>query len=334
MNSGGAERVVANLANSFSTTNNIDVYILMISMTKAISFYELNASIRLSVLSEEKVYTGFKKIREMKNYFSKNNFDIVISFLPNPIIYSFFALKKTQTKLICSERSNPKKYHLLKKALLKYVFKKVNGSVFQTENALNFYKCKGIVIYNPINQLGSTSNNWHKKEVCFIGSYRKVKNFKLLFESFGYFHDEFPDYKLRIFGVEKNDINCINQVKKYNLENAVILEGKKQNVQNEIAQSSLYISTSLYEGMSNSVLEAASLGIPCVVTNCEIGGNYEIAKHYKNVRLSSFDPVDFSRKMSEMVSKFEKPKIENEFSLDYVSTKWLDYITLVLEAGK
>ena len=331
MNSGGAERVVANLSNAFSRSN-IKVTILMISVTKPFSFYEIDQSVNLAVLSQNKIYKGLGKIRKLKDYFTTNQFDVVISFLPNPIIYSYFATKKIDTKLVCSERSNPKKYNFIKKAILRYVFKHADGAIFQTERAFNYYKCDfGTIIYNPIAFLPNLDICEHKKTISFIGSYRKVKNFKLLFKSFKHFLYTHSDFVLNIYGVDRNNNKCVKQIQKYNLTNSVCLKGKVSNVQKEILESSLFVSTSKYEGMSNSILEAVAMGIPCVATDCDIGGNSEISKYYTNLYLTNFKYTNFSKMMSKAVSNFSTPSIKEKFDLDYVSKKWLDYIALTIK---
>lgn len=331
MNSGGAERVVANLSNAFAKKNN-KITILLISVTNAISFYNLDSNIQLDVLSNTKSYKGFKKIKLMKEYFKNKQFDIVISFLPNPIIYTYFSLRGLKTKLICSERSNPKKYDFMRRVLLRHIFKTCSGAVFQTFKAKEYYnRDDAIVIYNPITNVQQYSNIKHNKCIAFIGSFRKVKNFILLFKSFKEFSSRNPDYCLNIYGVESNNKKCLYKIDKYNLTGKVNLKGKINDIQKELIKSSLYVSTSLYEGMSNSVLEAASLGIPCVVTDCDIGGNYEISKYYQNVHLSGFDYKTFSRSMSEAINKFTKPTIKQVFSLDYISNKWLNYIISISE---
>ena len=44
------------------------------------------------------------------------------------------------------------------------------------------------------------------------------------------------------------------------------------NILEKVAPCSMYVSSSDFEGISNSMLEALGMGLPTVVTDCPVGG--------------------------------------------------------------
>ena len=54
--------------------------------------------------------------------------------------------------------------------------------------------------------------------------------------------------------------------------------GQKANVHSYIINASMFVSSSDFEGMSNSMLEAMAIGLPVVCTDCPIGGAKMVIK--------------------------------------------------------
>jgi len=73
-------------------------------------------------------------------------------------------------------------------------------------------------------------------------------------------------------GPEKN--NIINLIKKLKLEGNIILTGMVDNPEEFLKESDLFVFPSLIEGLSNSLIEAMSCKLPCIVSN--IPGNVEV----------------------------------------------------------
>ena len=66
------------------------------------------------------------------------------------------------------------------------------------------------------------------------------------------------------------------------LNKKVHLMGKTNNVKKSISDSSMFILSSDYEGMPNVLLEAMSMGIPCISTDCPIGGPKSMINNEEN----------------------------------------------------
>ncbi len=68
----------------------------------------------------------------------------------------------------------------------------------------------------------------------------------------------------------------ISRVETLGIENSVHMVGHRKDVYEIFAASDIFVMSSLFEGIPNSVLEAMTLGVPCVATR--VGGVPEIIK--------------------------------------------------------
>ena len=66
------------------------------------------------------------------------------------------------------------------------------------------------------------------------------------------------------------------------MEQYVFFEGFSSQVLCEIADASLYVLSSDYEGMPNSLMEALGIGLPCISTDCPCGGPNFLIKNKEN----------------------------------------------------
>jgi len=87
-----------------------------------------------------------------------------------------------------------------------------------------------------------------------------------------------------------------NEIKKKGLNN-VLLTGFKNNPLDYIAASNVYLSTSRWEGLPYSLIEASMMGLPSVATN--VVGNNEVVKNNFNGKL--FNPGDLKTAANNIV---------------------------------
>lgn len=95
------------------------------------------------------------------------------------------------------------------------------------------------------------------------------KNMSLIINSFNYLKRN--DYILLIVG-EGEEKDKLQELAKNNPN--IIFTGKRNNVQEYYQVSDIFISSSLAEGLPNSVLEAMACGLPCILS--KIGSHEEI----------------------------------------------------------
>ena len=332
MGSGGAERVIATLSNCFTGAGH-DVSILMLSNDADGCFYALDERIRLSTLGCES--NGFfKKAKALKSYVISAKPDVVISFLSYVCIYTWWALRHTKIPYIVSERNDPNHRGKLKQLLFNLSFKRAAGCVFQTEDALNWYKKiihgKGIVIYNPVtiaNAISKPSNI--KKQVLFVGRLTEQKNCFMLIDAFEIFSLNQNDYSLKIYGNGPLRDSLVEYIHTKGLDDKVTLLQSSKTWQIDERDTAMFVLPSKYEGMPNVLAEALCLGIPSVSTNCTIGGPKELKKLFPSLlEMSNLINANSLADSMERAATLDhqNPYIPDELCSDYVAQNWIKYI--------
>ena len=133
---------------------------------------------------------------------------------------------------------------------------------------------KMVVIPNPIDlSLPEPVNGPRSKSVVFVGRLHKQKNPELLLTAFSEFVHEFTEYTLHIFGQGELEEELKSKVISLGIEDKVVWHGFCKDVRAQIVAAGMYVLSSNYEGISNSMLEAMAMGIPVIATDCPIGGS-------------------------------------------------------------
>lgn len=340
---GGAERVICNLANYFVNKN--EVYI--ISLRNYEVEYVLDSRINILYVDEKndtnKIKKFFYRIKRFKKIIGDINPDLILSFLPEACFLSLIFKEKFKYKTVISVRNDPKQEFkkLYKKILMKLLYNKSDGIVFQTNDAKKYFSKrvqeKSVIIPNSINPnfIVPKFDGVREKKIVAVGRLTKQKNHILLINAFKRFSEKFSDYKLYIYGdgVLKNELKLY--IDKLKMEDKVILAGVVDDIKKEIYNSSLYVLSSDFEGMPNSLMEAMALGIPCISTDCPCGGPKMLIENNKNGILIKIDDEDElyaqmvylikNKDFSEMLGK-NSNEIMKSFDPEIINKKWENYL--------
>ncbi len=277
MSSGGAERVVSILSKRF-VEQGIDTTIVY--MFDRTTHYEVSQGVKsvyLDLLDESK-WARVKKIREFLKEIKSEN-PIVIPFQDSCLKYILLANVGIGCKVISCERNNPyvKGNGKWDKFKAETPYKLSHFSVFQTHDARNYYssisdkRCK--VIANPIVYMGTDWNGDKSPEklisVCRL---HPQKNLPMLIDAIEIAKKTYSDICISIFGEGELKSELEHIILQKQLESNVKLCGRVNNVGELLAVSSVFLSSSDFEGISNSMLEAMSVGMPIICTDCPIGG--------------------------------------------------------------
>lgn len=344
LDSGGAEKVVSTLANSFSREHNVEI--LMISTADKNIFYKINANVAITpLLVNGTKYGPFKKVKVIREKIINSNPDVIISFLNFVIIYSWLAIKKIKNKkfkFIVSERNDPHKVPttFLFRHIRNKIFSKADGCVFQTNDAERYFeKIKNSkVIPNPVFLTHKHHFDYRKNErdktILMVGSDKKEKNREMALKAFASFSSSYNYYKFVIIG-DKLSCSEMQLAIDLGIERKVVANGKDDSWHEKYQSSQMFILTSDYEGMPNALLEAAALQIPCISTNCPIGGAKEILD---NGNRGILIPINNEKELvNQMKLLASNKKLRDNFSdkcadlckkydAQVISEQWFDFI--------
>lgn len=279
MSSGGAERVVSILANHLVTQQvRVEIW-LYYGFTLQ---YPLNSSVRIVFLDLSKqstlkrILTIHKRLKDEKK--SKERI-VFVPFLSAILNISVLANFGIGVPLVACERNNPfihgSKWYRQLKAQIPFLM--ADHCIFQTPDARAYYslvsdnQCS--VITNPI---PGSSISWNgstsPQKLISVCRLHRQKNLPMTLDVIERLKDRFPDIHLDIYGEGDLKESIEAEISKRGLSEQVNLKGVTKEVHLRLAEASVFISTSDYEGISNSMLEAMSVGMPIVCTDCPIGG--------------------------------------------------------------
>lgn len=342
MGSGGSERTVTYLSDYFAK-NHIDTNILNLSSEV---FYSIRDDVNIANLNISSSYTnGFQRFTNIakryvcvKRWISRNKPDVVICLLPEMAKYVFKLKNKYHFKLVTSERNNPAIVTDEKVIRLKErVYSASDLIIFQTERAMTFYsdyiQKKGVVISNAVgNELAYQIKHDHiraTKSITAVGRLVPQKDYPTLLRAFKLLIEKHQDFTLNIYGTG----SCLKQLEEMaeelGIKDSVSFKGENKMALKEVAKSSCYVLSSLYEGMPNSLMEAMAIGMPCVSTDCPNGpaeliqngengllveiGNYQ---GLCNAISTMIEDTEFAKKCGENASKIiETNSVEQIASL-------------------
>lgn len=292
---------------------------------------------------------GIRISERMRAFMVMNPEAIYIPFGMSYLEETFCATEGIGSKIIYAERNAPEIEIPKEKDHADRVLKilsKAKGAVFQTKDEAEFYKDiirhNVVVIHNPI-----------KKDLPqpYVGERRKVivnfcrvapqKNLKLLVDAFVRLNQEYPEYSLEIYGnaVEKSEEILSAELKEYvsslNIAKNVHILPPAADVHHRVRDCAMFVSSSDFEGLSNSMIEAMAIGLPCVCTDCLGGGAREVIANEENGLIVPIKDVDaLYRVMKRMIEEPElakrcgenAAKIKDEQSVEIIVNQWIEVI--------
>jgi glycosyltransferase involved in cell wall biosynthesis len=104
----------------------------------------------------------------------------------------------------------------------------------------------------------------------------------LLIHSFADIASHFPEHILQIYGDGPLRQQLEEQILSCGMANRIFLCGHSDHIYDDIRNAALFVSSSDYEGISNSMLEAIALGVPTICTDCPAGGAREMICNREN----------------------------------------------------
>ena len=341
---GGAEKSLINLANWLSRNENNEV--LIVSVEGNVCAYPLDkkeAFIGYGIKAENKILLHIQMYKNTVKAIKKIQPDIVIGFWIHPLFYMILGGVAKKIPMIYSERNDPElDYGTVAKYMRNKMMKRAKGIVFQTSGAKKYFRediqKKSRVIHNPVYMKYEKYPVYDdgRNRIVTVGRLNKQKNHKVLIEAFKKISAQFPMYTLEIYGEGPLKEDLKKQIAGLNLETKVFLKGAYSDVLERIYGAELFVLPSLYEGMPNALLEAMSMGIVVLSTNCPCGGPSELIQHGKNGFLCNTDDIEDLKDKIELIlnmGKNEKKEIQDcakevccTHSEEIIFGKWNDYI--------
>lgn len=274
MSFGGAERVISILANHYVRKGwSVDILTLL----KPDCDYALNPEIRHIHMGGRVKSRAMRApiwFWQLKRYLSKEKPNVIVSFAARInllVLGASLFIKKP--RLIISERNDPMKDSRtsIVRKLTSLLYPLADVIVFQTEHAKQCFpenvQKKGRIIINPVTPNLPVANMTSKRIVA-VGKLMQQKNHAMLIRAFSHIAEKFPEHTLHIYGDGPMRPQLQAMIDERGLTDRAVLEGWDADISNTIADAALFVLSSDYEGMSNALMEAIAMGLPCISTDC------------------------------------------------------------------
>ena len=352
LSTGGAERVVATLANRFYELGNEVKIVVIDNGDENVYFTYPEIEIIHIAKPSNPVIDLLYRSGKMRKYFNKYHPDVIIPFTTQKNVSTLLATLFSKHIVIACERNNPvsdpsnKILRFLRKILL-WTSK---GYVFQTEEAKEYFsksiQKRACVIPNPIKS--DLIQPWfgdRDKKIVMASRLNQQKNIEMAIDAMEVVTKKHPEFRLEIWGksyegLYEYEFSLKKRVVEKRLENNVIFMGFSPNIHEEMKDATAFLITSNHEGMSNSLMEALALGLPCVSTNDSNGGARALITDHENGILINVGDTQACISALEEIIENDKlryklshnaVKIREELSVDKISEKWTNYIISVLK---
>lgn len=363
LGTGGAERVVCNLANLLSENNDI----------KIISTYKLNDTPSFHIDDKVKIEYLMEDLKPNKQELkdSLKRLNLILAF--KELIKSFkvlylrkslmiTAIKNLNCDIIISTRvfhnnlvgkyANKKiikiaqehNHHNNNQKYINKIIKSLKGFDYfmpVSKELANFYKTKvkdTQVIYIPnfIEKNSNKKSTLQNKQLLSVGRLNKVKGFEDLIDIFNIFQKKYPDWTLHIVGEGSEKQNLQNKINSLHLDKKILLCGNKlsDELEQEYLNSSIFLMTSFSESFGLVLVEASNYGLPLVAFDSAQGAKEIITNDKNGFLVPDRNKEIFVKRINEIIESCEKKNtfsnnsllVANQFSKQTISELWNKFI--------
>jgi glycosyltransferase involved in cell wall biosynthesis len=325
LGAGGAEKVALNLANYYSSIGFcVDLVVFMPNghyqslVSDKVNLVNLNVSRTLFVFFKLRKYLRNNKNARILSVILDANIVVGLAAIGLNLICLVFRQANTLNHV--ENLKQPKK--IIYKLLMKLTYRRANHIIANSDDTKADLCRYGIVefsqatvIRNPVLppdyiklKQQKVDDLWlaepDKKVILTVGRLHRQKNFLFLISVFKALYQDNRSARLIIVGEGKEKERLLIQIRLEGLQEVVKLIPFQSNIYPYYENADVFALTSEWEGFGNVLVEALSVGLPVVSTNCP-GGPKTILENGKYGTL--VDVGDKQAYISALIKALDSP---------------------------
>lgn len=357
---GGVERVLTLKANYFADRFGYDVTIILTDGHGKQPYYHLSDKVRvinLDIGFEElwtctfikKVFVYLRKQRLFKRRLRAELMclrpDITVSLLRREI--NFITDIKDGSMKIGEMHINKKNYrnfetgdtNIVKRCFAKFwmyglvsKLKKLDKFVVLTDEDKKAWNgLKNMVsIPDPLSFTPSTRSDLMRKRVIAVGRYSHEKGYDLLLRAWSKVEKECPDWELAVFGMGNREPYEQLSAELGIDSSRCRLNGSTHDIEPEYTASSLFVSSSRFEGFGMALVEAMACGLPVISFDGACGPRAIISHGTDGLLVPAEDADALAAAMSSLMKSPGRMKEmannavrkSENYDMDMLAEKW------------
>lgn len=273
---GGQERSLTILAN-YLASNNYKVSIINLFRTE--QFYELECSIevfwpKINRAKHHRLIYALLVLPYLRRTIKILKPDVLLSYGEwfNPFV--IFSTRFLGLPLYVFDRMGPEmKLDTLVSITRNALYKFASGIIVQTSTANKIIAEKTgnrniAVIPNPVTVIDANTSV-KKKQIVSVGRLSREKGHIILIRAFATLKQ--LDWSLHLVGDGPERSSLEKEAFSLGISERVKFYGQKKEFSNILGESDIFVLASFYEGFPNALIEAMSVPLACISSNCVAG---------------------------------------------------------------
>jgi Glycosyltransferase len=337
---GGTERVSAILANYFIGKNFKVVFLALYTREKTYHLNPLAEFLYVHTRKSHKILALGCRVKSIRKMIKEQAIDYIVDFSTTEgVLGAIF----TKAERVAALRNDPKNdgrdlytrfFRWVSYALAKNV-------IFQTAEAKQYYpefiRRKAYIVLNPITkELPRWEIDQTNCTIVAVGRLTSQKNFRMLIDAAAIIHSDFPDFKVLIYGDGEERDMLTDYISRKAMTGVVEIREYIKDIHDIMKKAYIYVSTSDYEGLSNSMIEALGIGVPTICTDCSGGGaRAAIINNENGILVPIGDTTALASAIIRLIRNpsearklsAEARKINQKLDIDVIGEQWVAIIS-------
>lgn len=292
----GAEKQAALLGSILSKTHEVHFVSFNGMTNKSESILSLLRSADVAAHFLEG--SAWEKCRELYKLLKENDIDVAFNYLTYPDCVGSLVEKMAGVRTVYNGIRNSRLP--LPKLMMEWLAHNfiADYTIFNCHSGADYFvskgyrKSKAIVIPNCFPDISEPIVREDKqvKTIITVARFEEQKDYLTSIKAISALKQLRKDFSFTIIGHGILEQQVREWVKVYGIDDLTTIYVAPDNVQEILRDADIYLSTSLFEGTSNSIMEAMNWSIPVVAT--DVGDNCYLVEEGKNGYLAEVGDID------------------------------------------
>lgn len=279
LKTGGLERILADFARLYDRSA-YEMEFIALRQTGRFADEIQSHGCPVHALNSKNRWSDVRQLREL---FTERKFDVVHTHNTYPHLYATVAARLAGVPIVLQTRHGQRAGHGLKSRLLYRAATHLADRVVAVSDdaaslCLNVDRLPAAKVQRIWNGIDAEQFSWQQPastpHAISVARLSAEKDFPTLLRAAAIVREAVPEFRLTIVGDGAERASLENLTKSLGLAGTVCFAGEQANVPRFLAESAFFVTSTLTEGISLTLLEAMAVGRAIVAT--AVGGNPEI----------------------------------------------------------